>query len=339
MKLEEIAELLNAKVEGERDLEISGVGKIQTAKKNEITFISNPLYEKYIDSTEAGAVIVSDDFKIKKKQEQFTILRVADPYTSFLKLLEIFQTDYADELSGISENSFIEPDAELGENIYLGNFTYIGRNCKIGNNSKIYSNCSIETDVYIGNNCIIYPNVSIYKGCEIGNNVIIHSGTVIGSDGFGYAKQEDTSFKKIPQTGKVVIEDDVEVGSNCSIDRATMGETRICKGVKLDNQIMIAHNVVIGENTAIAAQVGIAGSTKIGKRCMIGGQSGIVGHIEICDDVIIGASVGVSKSIDKPGIYTGYRARPLRATLRIEAGMENLEKLSKRILELEKKIS
>lgn len=339
MKLEEIAELLNGKIEGDSAAEITGVGKIQSARKNEITFISNPLYEKYFSDTNAGAVIVSDDFKVKNEGSDTTLIRVSDPYISFLKLLEIFNKDKDDVNSGISEMSFKEPDSLLGDNIYVGNFTYIGKKCKIGNNTKIFSNCSIESDVVIGDDCIIYPNVSIYKGCEISNNVIIHSGTVIGSDGFGFAKNQDGTYKKIPQTGKVVIEDNVEIGSNCSIDRATLGETRICKGVKLDNQIMIAHNVVIGENTVIAAQVGIAGSTKIGKRCMIGGQTGIVGHIEICDDVMIGAAVGVAKSINKPGIYTGYRARPLKETLRIEVGLQNLEKLNKKILELEKKIS
>ncbi|MEP7145834.1 MAG: UDP-3-O-(3-hydroxymyristoyl)glucosamine N-acyltransferase [bacterium] len=339
MKLEEIALLLNGKTEGDNDTEITGVGKIESAKKNEITFISNPQYDKFYYTTNAGAVIISNDFEIKKTRVDVSIIRVDDPYLSFLKLLEIFEVGEDDNPSGISEFSSVGINTDIGENAFIGNFVNVGKNCKIGSGTKIYSNCSLENEVIIGNNCIIYPNVSIYKGCIIKNNVIIHSGTVIGSDGFGFVKNEDGTYKKIPQTGIVIIEDDVEIGSNCSIDRATIGETRIERGVKLDNHIMIAHNVEIGENTVIAAQVGIAGSTKIGKRCMIGGQSGIVGHLTICDDVIIGAAVGVSKSIYKPGIYTGYRAKPHREDIKMEVGIRNLSKIEERIDQLEKKLS
>ncbi|MBK8551659.1 MAG: UDP-3-O-(3-hydroxymyristoyl)glucosamine N-acyltransferase [Ignavibacteria bacterium] len=339
MKLEEIAELLSGRIEGLIEKEITGVGKIETAGSSEITFISNPQYEKYFKTTNAGAIIISNEFELKTKRNDLSIIRVEDPYLSFLKLLEKFEEGKVNEQNGISEYCFTGENCELGENVYLGNYVSIGNNCTVGMNTKIYSNSTLESNTIVGNNCIIYPNVSIYKNCIIGNNVIIHSGTVIGSDGFGFAKQEDGTYKKIPQTGNVVIEDNVEIGSNCSIDRATLGETKICRGVKLDNQIQIAHNVFIDENTVIAAQVGIAGSTKIGKRCMIGGQSGLVGHITICDDVIIGASVGVPKSIDKPGIYTGYRARPLKETLRLEVGMQNIRKLEDRVKELEKKLS
>lgn len=337
MKLEEIAELCNGVLEGAKDREISGVGKIESAKKDEITFISNPLYEKYFKTTKAGAIIISNDFVVKFPRDDISILRVADPYLSFLKLLEKFDKPEDTKLEGISPNSFIEPDSESGKNIYLGNYSSVGKNSKVGNGTRIYPNCSIGDKVVIGDNCVIYPNVVIYSECVIGNNVILHSGSIIGSDGFGFAKQEDGSYTKIPQTGNVVIEDNVEIGSNTTIDRATIGETRICKGVKLDNQIQIAHNVIIGEDTVIAAQVGIAGSTKIGKRCMIGGQSGIVGHLTICDDVIIGAAVGVSKSIDKPGIYTGYRARPHREDMKMEISIRNLNKTAEKLKELEEK--
>jgi len=190
----------------------------------------------------------------------------------------------------------------------------------------------------IGENTLIYPNVTIYQRCIIGNNVIIHSGSVIGSDGFGYAKNDDGTYKKIPQKGIVLIEDDVEIGSNCSIDRATMGETRICKGVKLDNQIQIAHNVVIGENTVIVAHTGIAGSTKIGRSCTIAGKVGIVGHIEICDDVIITAASNVSKSITKPGIYSGYRAQQQKDELKQQAILKNIVSLRNQIIELQNKL-
>ncbi len=338
MKLTEIAGILNGRIEGKPDAEIEGVGKIETANKNQITFISNPLYEKYFKTTGAGAIILSENFKTNSNRKDISIIRVDDPYLSFLKILEVFQSNSNDE-TGIAENCFVAPGCELGENIYIGNFVSIERNSKIGSNTKIYSNCSIDSDVTIGENCIIYPNVTIYKDCEINNNVIIHSGSVIGSDGFGFARQADGSYKKIPQNGKVVIEENVEIGSNTCIDRATMGETRICRGVKLDSQIQIAHNVFIDENTVIAAQVGIAGSARIGKRCMIGGQSGIVGHITICDDVIIGASVGVSKSINKPGIYSGYRARPYKDDLKNEIAIRNINKIEEKINQLEQKLS
>lgn len=339
MKLKEIAVLLDGITEGDSEIDITGVGKIESAGNNEITFISNPLYEKFFSETKAGAVIVSKDFKAKKERKDISIIRVDDPYQSFLQLLEKFEGQSEDQLIGISEKSFIDEETEIGKNIYVGNFVSIGRKCKIGNNTKIFSNITIENGVTIGNDCFIYPSVTIYKNCVIGNNVIVHSGAVIGSDGFGFAKQSDNTYKKIPQTGIVIIEDNAEIGSNTCIDRATLGETRICKGVKLDNQIQIAHNVVIGDDTVIAAQVGIAGSTKIGKRCMIGGQAGIVGHITICDDVIIGSSVGVSKSIDKPGIYIGYRARPQRESLITDINIRNLSKLENKVKELEQKFS
>ncbi|MEO6694853.1 MAG: UDP-3-O-(3-hydroxymyristoyl)glucosamine N-acyltransferase [Ignavibacteria bacterium] len=339
MKLEEIALYLNGKVEGDKSINLTAVGKIDSAVKNEITFISNPIYEKFFNDTNAGAVIVSNDFEIKRKRDDISIIRVDDPYLSFLKLLEKFNESNESDLTGIADNCSIGEDTILGDHVYIGSFVSIGKNCKIGEGTKIYSHTTIESGSVLGNNCNIYPNVTIYKFCEIGNNVIIHSGAVIGSDGFGFAKQNDNTYKKIPQTGNVVIEDDVEIGSNTCIDRATLGETRICRGVKLDNQIQIAHNVVIGEDTVIAAQVGIAGSTKIGKRCMIGGQSGFVGHITICDDVIIGASAGVSKSIDKPGVYIGYRARSQRESLLTDISIRNLQKLENKVKVIEQKFS
>lgn len=338
MKIKEIAELINGKIEGNAELEIKNIGKIEYAGSNEITFISNPKYEKYFESTSADAVIISNELVLKSGRKDITVIRVSDPYNSFLCLLDFFETEKEKKLSGVSENIHKGNNTSIGENVYIADFVSLGDDCRIGNNTKIYSNTSIENKCVIGSDCKIYPNVTVYRNCIIGNNVIIHSGTVVGSDGFGFAKQDDGTYKKIPQTGIVIIEDNVEIGSNCSIDRATLGETRICKGVKLDNQIQVAHNVIIGEDTVIAAQVGIAGSTKIGKRCMIGGQSGIVGHIEICDDVIIGAAVGVSKSIDKPGIYTGYRVRPHREDLKNEINIRNIPKIEERLKELEKKI-
>lgn len=324
MKAGEIAEMLNGKITGDSNVEITGVGKIETANSNQITFISNPLYEKYYGSTKAGAVLVSNDFKINKIRKDVTLIRVTDPYLSFLELIEIFEKDDDDYETGISGFSSIADNVSIGNDVFIDDFVKIGKNSVIGDNTKIYSNVTIEKNVLIGKNCLIYPNSVIFKNCNIGDNVIIHSGAVIGSDGFGQAKSEDGKYVKIPQKGSVKIEDDVEIGSNTNIDRATIGETIISRGVKIDNQVQIAHNVEIGEDTVIAAQTGIAGSTKIGKNCMIGGKVGIVGHIKICDNVIIGAATNISKSIETPGIYTGYRGRPHREDLKIELKLRKL---------------
>lgn len=338
MKVKAIAEILSGIIEGNPDYEINKIAKIENALKDEISFISNPLYEKYYYTTKAGALVVSRNFEVKSKRNDITLIRVQDPYLAFIEVIELFDKNPDAHFEGISDNCAIGNDCDISENIYIGDFTKIGDNCKIKEGTKIYPNCSIGTNVKIGKNCIIYPNVVIYNGCILQNNVIVHSNTVIGSDGFGQTPQPDGTFKKIPQKGIVVLEDNVEIGSNCSIDRASIGETLICKGVKLDNQIQVAHNVTIGENTVIAAQVGIAGSTKIGKRCMIGGQAGIVGHIEICDDVIIGSSVGVSKSITKPGLYTGYRARPVKDDLKREVYINRIPELEEKIKQLQKEL-
>ncbi|MFZ4591242.1 MAG: UDP-3-O-(3-hydroxymyristoyl)glucosamine N-acyltransferase [Ignavibacteria bacterium] len=334
MKTSDIANIIGGTVEGDSGIEIKGIGKIETAVVTDITFISNPIYAKYFSTTKAGAVIVAEDFEIPENRSDVVVLRVKDPYLSFVKLQEHFE-DKPEIIKGISKFSSVGTDTVLSDDILIDDFVKIGNKCSIGQNTLIYSNTTVEDKVTIGNNCTIKSNVTIYRGCIIGDNVIIHSGTVIGSDGFGFAKNEDGSFKKIPQNGIVRIEDNVEIGSNCSIDRAVMGETLICKGVKLDNQIQVAHNVEIGEDTVIAAQAGIAGSTKIGKRCMIAGQAGIVGHLVICDDVIIGASVGVAKSITQPGVYTGYRAKPMRDALKDDVYLKEIPKLKDRIKKLE----
>ncbi|MBM4158779.1 MAG: UDP-3-O-(3-hydroxymyristoyl)glucosamine N-acyltransferase [Ignavibacteria bacterium] len=336
MKISDIANITEAVIEGNPDTEISGIAKIEEAKENEITFIANPAYEKHYGTTRAGAVLTSENFKPSVPRREITLLRVKDPYNSFLKLLKHFEHEEISELCGISKFASVPENTKTGDKIFIDDFVKIGNGCRIGYNTKIFSNCSIGSGVKIGNNCIIYPNVTIYKKCIIGNNVIIHSGTAIGSDGFGQAKQKDGTYKKIPQLGIVKIEDDVEIGSNCSIDRATLGETLICRGVKLDNQIQIAHNVIIGDDTVIAAQVGIAGSTKIGKRCMIAGQAGIIGHLSICDDVILLAKTGVTKSITKPGMYGGYRCKPAKEAVFDEAGINKIPEIIERLKKLEK---
>jgi UDP-3-O-[3-hydroxymyristoyl] glucosamine N-acyltransferase len=334
MKLSDINSILNGVLEGNPDKEISNIAKIEIATESEISFISNPVYAKYFYTTKAGALLISTDFEYFEKPENLSLIRVPDPYLAFLELIELFHKD-SEKRTGISEKAYIGEGTTISEDVYIGPFSYIGNNCSIGKRSNIFPNCTIEKGVTIGDNVIIYPNVSVYNGSVIGNNVIIHSGAVIGSDGFGQAKQPDGTYKKIPQVGIVVIEDDVEIGSCTSIDRATIGETRICKGVKLDNQIQIAHNVIIGEHTVIAAHTGIAGSTKIGKRCMIGGKAGIAGHIEIGDDVILGAASNTTKSILKPGLYMGYRAKPMRDFLREEANVNSIPDLKTKIKNLE----
>ncbi|MFA5012609.1 MAG: UDP-3-O-(3-hydroxymyristoyl)glucosamine N-acyltransferase [Ignavibacteria bacterium] len=336
MKLSEIANIIGADLTGNPELEIRGPGKIETSSIDQITFISNPLYKRHYKTTKAGAIIVSKDFVFPTNRDDISILKVKDPYFAFVKLLELFEVKRIKNV-GISSSSVIAEGVVVGKDVYIDDFVKIGVNTVIGENTEIHSNVSIGFDVVIGNNCVIESNVSIYNGSILGNNVTVHSGTVVGSDGFGFAKDDKGTFKKILQSGIVKIEDEVEIGSNCTIDRATIGETILRRGVKLDNQIQIAHNVEIDEDTVIAAQVGIAGSTKIGKRCMIGGQAGIVGHLTICDDVIIGASVGVAKSITQPGVYTGYRSKPMREALKDEVNIKEIPKLKERIKKLEDK--
>ncbi len=340
MTLSGIAELLNGElvadpaVKGIGEIELSKIGKIEEAGLEEITFIANPAYEKFYADTRAGAIIVSKHFdpdKIKRTDSRkIPLIRVEDPYIAFLKILEKFSPSTELQKIGIHEKAVVEGTAEISnEEVRIGAGCFIGEKCKIGKRVSILPNTVLLAGAEVGDDVLIYPNVTVYAGCKIGSRVIIHSGTVIGSDGFGQAKNPDGTFQKIPQKGIVIIEDDVEIGSNCSIDRATMGATIISKGVKLDNQIQIAHNVEIGENTVIAAHTGIAGSTKIGKNCMIGGKVGIVGHIEICDGVIITAATNVSKSITEPGMYSGYRAQPMKEELRREATIRRLLKPKK----------
>jgi UDP-3-O-[3-hydroxymyristoyl] glucosamine N-acyltransferase len=338
MTVKKISEILGGTVIGNPDIVIKSAGKIETADSGQVTFISNPQYAKYFLTTAAGAVIVSEDFDISQNPNNITVIRVRDPYLSFVKLLEEFRPK-KEEFFRISGLSSVGKNTEIPDKVLIDDFVKIGNGCKIGNNTLIHSNSTIGSGVEIGSNCIIYGNVTVYDGCILGDNVIIHSNTVIGSDGFGFAKESDGKYKKIPQNGIVVLENDVEIGSCCTIDRATIGETRLCRGVKLDNQIQVAHNVIIGEDTVIASQVGISGSVKIGKRCMIGGQSGFVGHITICDDVIIGASVGVSKSVTVPGVYLGYRGKPMRESLKEDAIIRDLPRLREKILDLENKLN
>ncbi len=337
MKVSDIARLIGASVNGNAEAEITGIGKIEDAKPGEITFLANPKYQRYFETTRASAVIVSEDFK--SKRTDLTLLRAKDPYVAFVFALKALIPPPEPLSAGVSPVSYISPKAVVGKDVRVGAFVCILDNAKIGNGVKISHGSVVGEDVEIGENSLIYPNVTIYQGCKLGKNVTIHSGTVIGSDGFGFAPKEDGTYEKIPQLGIVVIEDDVEIGSNCSVDRATFGETRICRGVKIDNLVQIAHNVVIGDNTVIAGQSGIAGSSKIGKNCVLAGQVAIVGHLEIADHTTVAGKSGVSKSITEPGkIFFGIPVKEMHEARRIEGAMRMLPKIIEEFSELQHKV-
>ena len=302
----QIADQLNGTVVGNRDVDINTLSKIEEGKKGSLTFLSNPKYTEFIYSTDASATIVANDFEPTEKITT-TLIKVKDPYSSFTTILELFNDDKSKK-TGISDKSDIDNSSTISKNSYVGSYTTIGKNSIIGDNCIIDSQVFIGDNVKIGNNCKIYPGTKILNDTIIGNSCIIHSSCSIASDGFGFAPNDDGTYKKIPQTGNVVIGNNVEIGSNSTIDRATIGSTIINDGVKLDNQIQIAHNVEIGENTAIAAQSGIAGSTKIGKNCMIGGQVGIIGHLKIGDNVKIQAQAGVTSDVESNARITGTPA-------------------------------
>ena len=302
----QIADQLNGTIVGNRDVDINTLSKIEEGKKGSLTFLANPKYTEFIYSTDASATIVANDFEPTEKITT-TLIKVKDPYSSFTTILELFNDDKS-KRSGISDKSDIDKSSTISKSSYVGSYTTIGKNSIVGDNCVIDNQVFIGDNVKIGNNCKIYPGTKILNDTIIGNSCIIHSSCSIGSDGFGFAPNDDGTYKKIPQTGNVVIGNNVEIGSNSTIDRATIGSTIIKDGVKLDNQIQIAHNVEIGENTAIAAQSGIAGSTKIGKNCMIGGQVGIIGHLKIGDNVKIQAQAGVTSDVESNARITGTPA-------------------------------
>ena len=337
MKASEIALLIGARVDGNADAEISGIAKIEEAKTGEITFLANLKYEKYVSTTKASAVIVPEDFKTERTD--LVLLRAKDPYVAFVFALQRMLPPPEPLSVGIHPSAYVSPKAKVGKDVRIGAFVCILDNVKLGDRTAISHGTIIGGDAEVGEDSLIYPNVTVYQGCRIGKRVIIHSGTVVGSDGFGFAPKRDGTYEKIPQLGIVVIEDDVEIGSNCSIDRATLGETKICKGVKIDNLVQVAHNVVIGDNTVIAAQSGISGSTKVGKNCVIAGQVGIVGHIEIADNTTVAAQSGVSKSIKESGkIYFGTPAKEIRESKRIEGALRMLPKLLEEFTALQHKV-
>ena len=331
----EIASLIDGSVTGDINLDIHNVSKIEEAISGDLTFLYLPSYEKYFSTTKASAIIVKTGFS--KSRTDITYIEVSSPEKAFFTILKRYFTPEF-PLSGIDSSAFIHPSAKVANDVAIGKNVVISAGCKIGINTKIFHNTVISENVSLGNDCLIHANVSIRENCIIGNNVIIHSGTVIGSDGFGYSPDEKGEYEKIPQIGNVIIEDDVELGSNVSIDRAAMGSTIIKRGCKIDNLVQIAHNVILGENTVISAQTGISGSTKIGKNCILAGQSGLVGHIEMGDNVVITAQSGVSKSILKSGYYLGSPAREMKTALKVSAHIQNLPEYAKKISELESEI-
>ncbi|MDP4280585.1 MAG: UDP-3-O-(3-hydroxymyristoyl)glucosamine N-acyltransferase [Bacteroidota bacterium] len=334
----QIAETLHGRVDGNPDVIVSKLAKIEEGTPGSISFLANPLYEDYIYKTGASIVVVNENFE-GSHPISATLIRVENAYTSFAQLLEIFNR-LKPAKSGISPYAFISKSAKTGENVYLGEFSYVGEDVVIGNNVTIYPQVYLGDHVIIGDHTTLHAGVKIYNDCVIGSHCILHSGVVIGADGFGFASQPGKEYKKIIQSGNVVIEDDVEIGANTTIDRATLGSTKIHRGVKLDNLIQIAHNVEIGENTVIVAQVGVAGSTKIGKNCIIAGQAGIVGHLSVADNTIIGAQSGVEKSIrESGGAYLGSPAVEAGKARRNIVHLRNIDNLVKRVNELERRMN
>lgn len=334
-KASQIATIINGSIEGDADMIVSSFGKIEEAQKNQLAFLANPKYEEYLYTTKASIIIINDTQEVKRKLDA-TLIRVPDAYSAFAAILSSYQQMITSQMEGMQEPCFLHPTCKLGNNVFVGAFTYIGENVIIGNDVKLFPQVFLGDNVSIGDNTILQPGVKIYHDCVIGKNVTIHAGSVIGSDGFGFAPQADGTFKKVPQIGNVVIEDNVEIGANATIDRATIGSTLIMKGAKLDNLIQIAHNVEVGHHTVLAAQAGISGSTKIGNNVMIGGQAGIVGHLVIADGAKINAQSGVSKSIKTPNAaVTGSPAYDYPHALRSQALFRNLPEMEKRLKELE----
>ena len=332
----QIAGILEGEVEGNPQIAVHKLSKIEEGESGSLTFLANPKYTSYIYSTKASITIVNKDF-IPEQELSTTLIKVDDAYKSFSKLLEYYNQVKSNKV-GIEQPSFIAETAKYGDGFYLGAFSYLGDNVKIGNNVKIYPNVYIGENVIIGENVLIFAGAKIYSESVIGNNCVIHSGAIIGADGFGFTPNEKGEYSKVPQTGNVILEENVDVGAGTTIDRATLGSTILRKGVKLDNQIQIAHNVEIGEHTAIAAQTGIAGSTKIGKHCLIGGQVGIVGHITIGDRVRIQAQSGIGRNVKDGEVLQGSPALNYGDYNKSYVHFKNLPKLVNSLNEIEKKL-
>jgi UDP-3-O-[3-hydroxymyristoyl] glucosamine N-acyltransferase len=335
---EQIAALINGQVLGNPQVKVTGLAKIEEGLEGTLSFLSNPKYEEYIYSTKSSICIVNNTFDPSKPlPSSLTLIKVEDAYSCFAKLLEAY-AQMTRKQPGIDQPSFISQTAKIGEHLYLGAFAYVGDNALIGNNVAIYPNAYIGDNVKIGDNTVIHPGATIYNDCVIGNRCVIHAGVVVGADGFGFAPNDKGEFQKVPQIGNVVIEDDVEIGSNTTIDRATMGSTFIRKGVKIDNLCQIAHNVDVGQHTAMAAQVGVAGSAKIGQHVMIGGQAGISGHLKIADGTKIVAQSGIPSTVKKADTLMGSPGIPLDDFKRSYFGFRKLPFILTKLQELEKQL-
>ena len=334
----QIAAILNGEIIGSNSVIVTDLSKIEEGKKGTLSFLSNPKYEEFIYTTKSSICIVNNEFSPSKAlPKTLTLIKVENSYTCFAQLLELYDNLNKKEAK-IEQPSFIDDSSEIGADLYLGAFSYIGKNVKIGEKVAIYPNVFLGDNVKIGSNTILHPGVSIYNGCIVGENCIIHAGTVVGSDGFGFTPDSEGVFQKIPQIGNVIIENNVEIGANCAIDRATMGSTFIREGVKIDNLCQIAHNVEIGENSALAALVAVAGSAKIGKRVMIGGQAAINGHLSIADDTKIVGQSGVVKTVKEAVTLMGTPAIPLNDFKKSSVGFRKLPLILSKLEELEKKI-
>ncbi len=336
-KATEIATFLNGEITGNGDVAVSNVSKIEEGKPGTLTFLSNLKYENYIYKTNASIVLVNRDF-VPREKINATLIKVDDAYQALALLLDLYEQARMSTKIGIEQPSFIDETATIGEDIYIGAFAYVGKNCKIGNNVQLYPQVYIGDNVTIDNNCILYSGVKIYHDSIIGKRCIIHASTVIGADGFGFAPQKDGNYKKIPQIGNTILEDDVEIGSNTSIDRGTMGSTIIRKGAKIDNLVQIGHNCEVGENTVMAGQVGLAGSTKIGKNCQFGGQVGSGGHITIGDNVAVGAQSGIKKDAKDGEILFGSPAIPIKDAMKSISVYKNLPTLQRDVTQLQKEV-
>jgi UDP-3-O-[3-hydroxymyristoyl] glucosamine N-acyltransferase len=333
----QIADALKGTVEGNENISVSSLSKIEEGSPGTLSFLANPKYAAYIYQTKASIVIVNDDFKAEKEIAA-TLVRVKDAYSAFAELLEMYQQSKG-KPSGVSERADIAPSARIGKNIYIGAFVSIGENAVIGDNVLIYSNTSIGNNVKVGDNTTLFAGVKVYEDCVIGSGCTLHAGTVIGADGFGFAPQQDKNYRKVPQIGNVIIEDNVDIGANSCIDRATLGSTIIRKGAIIDNLVQIAHNVEIGENTAVAAQTGISGSTKFGKNCILAGQTGFAGHLNIADGTIVTAQSGVGRNIKQSNtIYEGSPAFKHKDFQKSYIHFRRLNELVNRVNELEHKL-
>ncbi len=336
-KAKDIAAFLNGEIEGDENIKVFGVSKIEEGEPGTLAFLANSKYENYIYSTKASIVLINKSF-IPKSAINATLIKVDDAYQAFASLLDLYVQAKSMSKTGIEQPSFIHEKASVENDIYVGAFSYISKNAKIGKNVKLHPQTFIGENVTIGDNCILYPGVKVYDDCVIGNGCIFHSGVVIGSDGFGFAPQNDGTYKKIPQIGNVIIEDDVEIGANTTIDCGTMGSTLIKKGVKLDNLIQVAHNCEIGENTVMAALSGLAGSTKIGSGCKIAGQVGFAGHLSVGNNVNIGAQSGVPKSVKDNETVFGSPAIPIKDQIKAFSIFKNLPQLREDIMQLKREV-